>query len=193
MPQTLIEFLNIFKDSLLVIATGFVTLLAAGRQIQAQNRQAHDRLMMEKIERASALRQQVYDGHWSQRRNFRMHWIGNREQYFIRDKHPGAEMNELKTIVRCYFPELLPQLEKMDAGHGPLKEQFRELSDGAAMPTADDRAEFAALRDSIQVHFLKMEGGTTVLKKALANEANRYIRRRRWPQVRAWFARTQQP
>lgn len=189
MSPTLIELVPIFKDSLLVIATGFVTFLAAGRQIQAQNRQAHNRLMLEKIERASALCQLVYDGHRSQCRNLKRNWIKKRSAYFEQDRHPGAEMSELKTIIRCYFPELSVQMKLMDTGHNPLKNTFRDLADGAASPTPDELAEYDDLLASVAANFDKMESGTTALKQGLANESGRYLRRRLWPRVSYWLGR----
>ncbi|MDE1965511.1 MAG: hypothetical protein KGI42_16600 [Xanthomonadaceae bacterium] len=140
--------INILSDAVHV-ALGAGAALAGGLiQATFNERRERIRLRASKLERSYQLCQAVYDGH--KREILKAHHLlpNNAAKFKDVRQHPGAEMSELKFLLRAYSPGVLDSLERLDKAHRPLKDSFATIDDLIATEGSLSEEAFAALSAS---------------------------------------------
>lgn len=168
-------FIEAFKDQINLILGALIAYLSFVAQGRITHRQAREKLALEKIERCYALCQAVYDGHLRE--------VGNLEQnlekapavFLAQRRHPGAEMSELKMLLKCYTTGLDRYLPALDTSHKPLKDHFRRyevMCRAGSAVTPEDAARYIEEAKRL----LAGLGDTTAeLKDQLAARARTFV------------------
>lgn len=172
--MNVVEILGAMKEFFAVLGGALAATLGAVVQSRLANVQAKAKLRLEKLERAYALCQLVYDGHLRELNNFKKHGISDAEEFLKLRKHPGAEMSELKMLVRCYIPKLESDLQALDKGHGPLKQMFAKLEVDARLSEPLPMDVFQRECAEAESHLQVFEQASVTLKQKIAAEARKY-------------------
>jgi hypothetical protein len=173
--MTSVEVIAALKEPLMLLGGGFMAMLGAVVQNRLGSSQSRSKLRLEKLERAYSLCQQVYDGHLREINNAKLNRLNQPAEFLKNRRHPGAEMSELKMVIRCYFPDLGEDLKKLDEGHAPLKAMFTTAEDLARSGSPLSQEDFLA--DSKQSELLLgvLGEASNQLKLKLAARARSYI------------------
>lgn len=164
------EIISALTESLNILLGALAALAGTLLQARLSERNNKRRLKAEKLERAYLLCQAVYDGHNREIINAKRYLPNSPEKYSEHRKHPGAEMSELKMLIRTHAKELSGSLTSIDSGHEPLKQSFRELDRvilSGALPNAD---ALAARFNQWDIFLKNLSKGSSEIKKGLENK-----------------------
>jgi hypothetical protein len=167
-----------FKDQLNLLLGALISYAGFYVQGKVVSKQAKEKLLLEKIERAYTLCQLIYEGHKREISNARLNFLTNRELFISNRLHPGKEMSELKMLLRCYVPELISFEKTLNVSHKPMKEEiFQQLDDAAIHGRSIDANSFELLMTECDRHLTHLGETTVNLKQKLAIEAGRNVGR----------------
>lgn len=172
----LTELISSLSGPLNVIAGAFATLLGMVIQTRMTGAQAKSKLRLEKLERAYSLCQLVYDGHLREIKNFKSYRQSQPSDFLKNRKHPGAEMSELKMLVRCYVPEMSSEIERLDNGHGPLKRMFEKFENEVRGHGNDASVSFVSDCLKVEEFLVVLGEASTGLKLKLASATIQYTK-----------------
>lgn len=172
------EFIAVLKDSLNVLLGALAALLGALVQVRLGERRERERLRTEKLERAYFLCQAVFDGHKREITNAKRFLPNEAEAYLQQRNHPGAEMSELKMLIRSYAKELAPSLRSIDNGHEPLKKSFRELDGLILGRETPSQVDFEDRFKQWDVYLNALSQGSSEIKTGLEKELGKLVSRR---------------
>lgn len=158
----------------MLLGGGLVAMLGAIVQNRLAGSQAKIRLRLEKLERAYSLCQQVYDGHLREINNAKTHRLNNPSEFLRLRQHPGAEMSELKMIIRCHFSDLEGDLEHLDSGHAPLKRLFIMIENSARSLESISQEHFKNECDNAENYLRELGKASNALKLKLAAKARNF-------------------
>ena len=147
-----------------VLAGGLMAILGIHSQARLGASQERRRLRAEKLERAYLLCQAVYDGHKQELVKARRLLPAQTTEFSQSRKHPGAEMSELKMLVRCYAAAYAHDLKGMEDAHSALKKGFLDLEDRLGTASPDD------LQQNIEAFLPHLDAlglGADVMKRSL--------------------------
>ncbi len=171
----MVEFIEAFKDQINLVLGALIAYLSFVAQGRITHRQAQEKLALEKIERCYALCQAVYDGHLRE--------VGNLEQnlekapaaFLAQRRHPGAEMSELKMLLKCYTNGLDHYIPALDTSHKPLKDNFRKYEALCRSGTVVSHEDVVRHVAESKVLLALLGDTTAELKDKLAMRAKTFV------------------
>ena len=168
--MTTLEFLAWAKEPLNIVLGATAAIIGGLIQSRRDQKQSNARLKAEKLERAYSLCQEIYDRHKQQVDIARLYLPSDRASYRDARKHPGAEMSELKMLVRCYSPSLAHLLESIDAGHKPLKVRFAELDEMSFPGATMDTQVVGKILNDLDLYLRAVSKGSGDIKSGIEKE-----------------------
>lgn len=161
------EVILALQESLNILLGALAALAGALLQARLNEKSNKLRLKTEKLERAYFLCQAVYDGHTREVIIAKRYLPDNPEKYSEHRKHPGAEMSELKMLIRTHAQKLSTSLKSIDNGHEPLKKSFRELDHLVLAGVTPDKLKLEERYDQWDLFLKNLSKGSSEIKKGL--------------------------
>ena len=171
----MLDLIDAFKDQINLILGALIAYVSFVAQGRITHRQAQQRLALEKIERCYALCQAVYDGHLREIGNLEQHMATAPAVFLVQRRHPGAEMSELKMLLRCYTDGLDRFIPALDTSHKPLKENFQRYEGLCRSGDALSLVDAARHATEAKVLLAVLGETTAELKRELARQAKAYL------------------
>lgn len=167
------EFIKALQQSLQVLTGGLVAIIGAVVQNRLTANREKTKIRLEKLEATYVLCQSTYDGHLREINNAKSLWKNglSGQEYLKNRHHPGAEMSELKMLVRCYFPQMDAVLSPMAAAHADLKKTFVHLDDAVRLAQPHTQADWAVFCTQADEALDRLGQASMELKNALASVA----------------------
>ncbi|MEZ0231231.1 MAG: hypothetical protein ACAH12_00195 [Methylophilaceae bacterium] len=168
--------MDTFFSSLNIVLGALCGLGGAIIQNNLLAKNTKKQLLATKLERAYVLCQLIYDGHKREISNAKKNLPNNIPEYLNKRNHPGAEMSEVKLILRGYAPNISNNLTFLDNGHEPLKLAFIELDEKINSGSIPTSVELSTLFKVYDNHLKTLSVGSNKVKADIINELNNLIK-----------------